>query len=598
MCGINGIVYFEKEREQDDFLSRMNTMNDLIAHRGPDQDGVFEGSGFVFGHRRLSILDLSEKGRQPMHSIEGRYTIVFNGEIFNYQDLRSILKQEYQVEFNSETDTEAIIYAYHYYGKSCVEEFNGMFAFVIWDNEKKEVFAARDRFGQKPFFYHLEQNGNFIFSSELKSLKAYLGDARLNKNALNEYLALGYILHPNSIYQEVVKLEPAHAMLISENGSKIQKNQYWDYASYFRKPKLLGSEEEIKEGLKDKLSAAVKRRMAADVPLGAFLSGGLDSSAIVALMTQNAVDGQVNTFSIGFNVASYDESEDAQLVADHLKTKHVMRKADLSQNEEELKQKVDVFDEPFSDNSFLPMLDLSQLTREHVIVALSGDGADEFLAGYLTYKADMLFNKFKWTPNFLLYIVLFLVNFIPDTKQKINTKYKAKQFLKGLITKDHKKAHYSWRLIFDENFRKAILSKHGFNTTEDPFDSFKKFYDKVSDLPIMEQHLYVDAMTWLSDDILVKVDRTSMKHSIEVRCPFLDHELVEYMARIPFHYKIKDGVTKYLLREIIKEWLPKHVLQKKKSGFNAPIGEWIKGYGDNEFQVFNKFVFDQKVNVR
>jgi asparagine synthase (glutamine-hydrolysing) len=589
MCGIAGIAHWGKRNN----LSDIEQMSAAIAHRGPDGKGILHLPEISLAHRRLSIIDLSNNASQPMQNKSGRFVAIFNGEIYNYTEIKNELKKK-GYAFKNNSDTEVVLNAYEEWGTECLKKFNGMFAITIWDTQKKQLFIARDRFGKKPLYYYFSSDKQISFASELTALiKDKTIERKPSIEALNCYLALGYILAPLSFYENVFKLEAATYLLISDNGSKIEKKQYWNYADYFS-IKTADTEKQATEKIIYLLEDAVKLRMISDVPVGAFLSGGVDSSAVVSLMKKNQ-KGDLHTFSIGFAEKTYNELAAADAMAKALNTHH--HGEVISGNPNQLiADAIAAFDEPFADNSLIPMLYVSQLAKKHVTVALSGDGADELFAGYITYKAGKYYYQSQLIPHFIRKIVLqSLQKNETHSNQKINFKYKLKQFLHGSL-QDAETAHYSWRLFFHPEERVKILGEHHrqliYDT--DPCLTFKKHFARVPHLHWLDKNLYVDAMTWLTDDILVKVDRTSMRSGLEARAPFLDYRLAEYVASLPPNYKLRGGQTKYILKKALQKILPHETLYKKKSGFNAPVGKWLGvNYGD-EFRSFNKFVFDSK----
>jgi asparagine synthase (glutamine-hydrolysing) len=548
---------------------------------------VSRHDGAVLGHRRLSIIDLSNNASQPMSTRDGRFHITYNGEVYNFPQIKSELLKR-NVQFFSNSDTEVVLQAYINYGVECLKLFNGMFAFAIWDNQTGRCFIARDKFGKKPLYYHHDHEA-FSFASEVTTL---LENKRLTRElsyeALNCYLALGYILAPLSIYKNIYKLEAGH-YLILEDG-KVSKNKYWNFADKFL-PKVNQPAEAVKKEIIRLLTAAVKRRMISDVPVGAFLSGGVDSSSIVALMKQFKKT-ELHTFSVGFDHEHYNELTDATKTANLLGTIHHGLTIGNENIEDKILGALAAYNEPFSDNSLIPMVEVSKLASQYVKVVLSGDGADEMFCGYETYKADRYYRYFRWMPGGIKKMLSSenLPSYF-SAKKKINAGYKAKQFFYGTRF-DYRQAHYAWRLHFRPEERVKILGAqyHELVYDTDPFKTFAKFYDDVKGLEQLDQHLYVDCMTWLPDDILVKVDRASMHSSIEARAPYLDSDLVCYAASLPTEMKLNGFQTKYILKEALKEILPSFVLQKKKSGFNAPFGLWLHSENGDEFKAFNRFV--------
>ena len=592
MCGIAGEWKWDGSKPDEALVREMCSR---MIHRGPDDEGIVCLENIALGHRRLSIIDLSQRAHQPMASSDNRYHIVYNGEVYNFREIRDELKKA-GVNFRSESDTEVVLYSYAEWGPACLNKFNGMFAFAIWDDKSKELFLARDRFGKKPLYYHLDP-GSIAFASELSALSCDKRIARdISYEALNCYLALGYILSPLTIYKDMFKLEPASYMLIGNSGKNIKKRRYWNYADSFRTKRLDG-EKELAGNILELLKSSVRKRMISDVPLGAFLSGGIDSSS-VACLARRYHDGDMHTFSIGFEEKSYNELADADRAASFIGTIHHNGICKAGGALELLNLAIDAYDEPFADNSLIPTVELAKFTSSYVKVALSGDGADEIFAGYITYKADRYYKYAKLIPRLIRKMLIGLSDQgVPASRKKVGFRYRQKQFLYGTLF-PAERAHYSWRLIFNPEERIAILGEEHKDLVydTDPYFIFEKYYNSVKDLRWLDRHLYVDAMTWLTDDILVKVDRASMRSSLEVRCPYLDVELVNYAASVPAELKMKGLTTKYILKRSLFGVLPGYIINKKKSGFNAPTGVWLKTSGGlDEFRAFNKYVFDRKV---
>lgn len=590
MCGIAGKIINHSKQEVFNTVSKMC---EVMHHRGPDNQGIEAFENIVLGHRRLAIIDLSNDANMPMFSDDRRYCITYNGEFYNFKDVRKTLEKKGYV-FTTTSDTEVLLKSYIEYKERCLEKINGMFAFAVWDKIEKKLFLARDRFGQKPLFYtQLSRNG-FSFASELKAF--FVDDEiekKYNPEALNCYLALGYILNPMTQYENIYLLEPGSYMLVDVHGKILEKKCYWDYSKTFD-TRIKPVENEIIHNLNHLLRNAVHRRMISDVPVGGFLSGGIDSSSIVSYMKE-IHQGELHTFSVGFDQRTYNELPDADKVAQILETRHhgiIVGKTDPITL---MNHAIDVFDELFSDNSLIPMVEVSNLASKHVKVVLSGDAGDELFGGYITYKAD------KILPLIKFFIPAFLRNKLAQDRKisstsKIDWQFKMQQFFYGSLH-DPETAHYMWRLIFKPEERVKILGEEYreliYDT--DPINTFKKYYAKVKHLDKMSQHFYVDAMTWLTDDILLKVDRSSMASSIEARTPFLDVDLVNYVSSIPSELKLKRINTKHILKKTLRNQIPDFVINKKKSGFNSPVNMWIERVETNEFQDFNKYVFDRKM---
>jgi asparagine synthase (glutamine-hydrolysing) len=590
MCGICGKVNFRTPPGKE----KLEKINQKLTHRGPDFGCVMEiDSIATFGHRRLSIIDLSALAHQPMQDLSKVYTITYNGETYNFQEIKKELIQ-YGYHFKSNSDTEVVLYAYIHWGVKCFEKFNGMFALAIWNSKEKELILAKDRFGKKPLYYTL-LNDEITFASELTALmedKEIKNKVTLSISAINHYLALGYILSPLTIYREIYKLEPA-TYIKFKDGKTTEKTRYWEYKDYFLRL-TKEKEKEIRENLDHLFDKSIRYRLISDVPVGAFLSGGLDSSGVVAFTKKYNKDS-LHTFSIGFSYESYNEAPDAKLVSDYLKTIHHEKIFDKDLDKDIINKCISKYDEPFSDTSLIPMVEVSKLASTYLKVVLSGDGADEIFAGYETYKADKIKKSFDILPGQIRNGLASLLNKLTgETNKKVSFGFKLKQFSKGL-PKDYHYAHYAWRELHSESERISIIGAEYKDEiiSSDPYLVFKKYYDEVPELDYISQHLYVDVKTWLSDDILVKIDRATMAYSLESRSPFLDKDLIEYAATIPSQYKIKNN-GKYILKKMLEKYLPKETIYKKKSGFNAPVNNWLGNNKENEFKFFNKYVLKEK----
>jgi asparagine synthase (glutamine-hydrolysing) len=569
MCGFAGKLSWD---DSPDPQAVVRMCNKLI-HRGPDDSGLVNLRHISLGHRRLSIIDLSEKARQPMVSSDGRYFLVYNGEVYNFGELKRELQKQ-GVVFKSTSDTEVVLYSYIYWGPACLSKFNGMFALAIWDDKQKELFLARDRFGKKPLYYYHSHRG-ITFASELSAL--VLDDQvpqKISLAGLNCYLALGYILSPLTMYDDIYKLEPATWASVSSSKRHLHKVRYWQYEDSFR-TKTSEDEDTIGRHILYLLEEATKRRMISDVPVGAFLSGGIDSSSVVTLLKRHHPE-TLHTFSVGFEEESYNELPDAERLAKLVDTCHHSLICEIGSDRRRLDAAIDLYDEPLADNSLIPMVEVSRLASSYVKVVLSGDGADEIFAGYLTYKADKYYAYARYLPTFMKKFLVAFSGTYKNRKGKLDTKYKQKQFFHGILHKPER-AHYSWRMMFHPEERVEILGAQYreliYDT--DPFYAFDKFYDNVKGLHWLDRNLYVDGMTWLPDDILVKVDRATMASSIEARCPYLDPDLVAYAASIPANLKMRFFNTKYILKKSLQALLPQFILDKPKSGFNAPAGAWM-----------------------
>lgn len=567
MCGICGIVSLA-----GGMLAEKQTLAKMcqtLRHRGPDDEGFYEASNVLLGMRRLSIIDLNT-GHQPICNEDSSLWVIFNGEIYNYRELRQQLKQRGH-QFTTESDTEVIIHAYEEYGVQCVTHFNGMFAFAIWDEAQQQLFIARDRLGIKPLYYWTN-GAQLIFGSELSALLVHPDvPQEFDWRALDQFLTVEYIPAPGTILQNVYKLPPGHWLLFSENG--VQIKQYWDVPE---RP-FSGSQSEAVETLKELITDAVRLRLVSDVPLGAFLSGGIDSSTIVATMSQTA-NSPVNTFSIGFDEQSYNELPYARLVAAQFQSNHheEILEPDITNLALQL---LNHLDEPLADFSIFPTYLVSKVASKQVKVALSGDGGDELFGGYDTYVAQQADRYYGQLPDILRQKMLpALFNMIPPQPVKKGLINKAKRFVEGaalspvwqhtrwmsFMTDDDKAALYHSDLAQQTNGRSAL--------------SFVELYfQQAANRDSLAQQQYVDVKTYLADNILTKVDRMSMAVSLEARVPLLDYRLVEFALNLPPQWKMQGSKTKLILRQAMQGTLPAAVLSKPKQGFSIPLKHWLRG---------------------
>lgn len=590
MCGIAGKVRSDGKDER----VTLERMVARLRHRGPDRQAVVDVDGVAtLGHARLSIIELSSLGDQPMQDERGRLTLVYNGEVYNFQALRRELEAAGR-RFRGNSDTEVVLNAYDEWGKSAFARFNGMFALALWDRERRELVLARDRFGKKPLYYS-ELGGAFAFASEIGALLTDedIGSrARYSIAGMNHYLALGYILGPLSAYDGIFKLEPA-SYLVYRDGRIVERTRYWEYHQCFRR-RTRESEGDVVEHLAGLLDESVRLRLVSDVPVGTFLSGGVDSSGIAAL-AQRHLTYDLHSFTIGFSQASYDESEDARRMADQLGTIHHARLILEEEGRPLIERAVACYDEPFSDTSLVPMVEVARLAAAHMRVVLSGDGGDELFAGYVTYLADDLKRRLDVFPLALRRLAAAaLARLALPSRRRLPLAFRLRQFAKGLAA-SREYAHYAWRELHDEEERIALIGAEHADEIRatHPFGTFARYFDEVADLDPLSQQLYVDAKTWLVDDILVKIDRATMAFSLEARAPFLDARLAEYAASLPPELKLRRGQPKYVLKQAMRRLLPRRTVEKKKSGFNAPIRAWLGGTGTNEFTFFNRYVAEK-----
>ena len=540
-------------------------MIEAMAHRGPDADGVWRDGQCALGHRRLSIIDLSEAGRQPMANDDGTIQITFNGEIYNFQQLRHDL-EGLGHRFRTRTDTEVIIRAYEQWGDGCLSRLRGMFAFGIWDARKRRLLLARDRVGKKPLFY-ARFDGRFYFASELQGLLACPEIPReVNPAAIDLYLSYGYIPAPLTGFKDIHKLPPAH-YLVLEEGEDPRVEQYWSLAYL---PKLEMGEQEAIEALREKLTEAVRLRMVSDVPLGAFLSGGIDSSIVVGLMA-GLSDRPVKTFSIGFKEAAYNELDHARRIANKWGTEH--HEFIVEPNALEILPKlVRHYGEPYADSSAIPTFYVAQMTRRHVTVALNGDGGDESFAGYERYLGNYIAERINRVPGAAMVSGL-LGRLMPDSIDPKSRLRQARRFLQ--VAAAPMAARYPRWLTFFTEEQKNDLYAPDFRAHRDGWLS--GLFGELPELDPVDAAMAVDVVSYLPYDLLVKVDITSMANSLEARSPFLDHEVMELAARLPIGVMMRGREAKYILKRAFADLLPKENVRRRKMGFGVPVGEWFRG---------------------
>ena len=565
MCGIAGFVVREGHGDKGAAREVIDRMCRVIAHRGPDDQGMFVEGEVALGMRRLSIIDVAS-GHQPMSGCDGAVTIVFNGEIYNHRDLQRELKSRGH-HFRTHSDTETIIHAYEAFGARCVDSLRGMFALAIWDARKRELFVARDRVGKKPLYYSLTQDGTFIFGSELKSLREH-PDFRgeINVEALDAYLSFGYVPDPLTIFHDVHKLPPGHYLKFKDG--RIRVERYWDFSYEHSQSARARGEDELIAELRALLDEAVRVRLESEVPLGAFLSGGVDSSVVVGLMSRHASQ-PVKTFSIGFHEDSYDELKYARVAADHFQTDHheFIVTPDVCAIVDEL---VWHFDEPFADSSAIPTYYVSRLAREFVTVALSGDGGDELFAGYNRYSQAMSRGPLAQLPRAIRKSLQPMAHWLPHGAWGRNhLHWSGFDFLDAYIELVSQFTRLSKLSLYSESFRAQLLQLDG------PAAMFREIGKRVNASDDLESLLYLDAKTYLPGDILTKVDRMSMAVSLEARAPLLDHKLIEFVTRIPSSLKLRGNETKYILKRAVQGLVPDEILNRPKMGFGLPVQEWI-----------------------
>lgn len=567
MCGICGIVSRYGESTVDERL--LCQMNDTIVHRGPDEEGRYFNGRVGLAMRRLSIIDLST-GQQPIPNEDKTVWIVFNGEIYNHQELRQKLEQKGHT-FVTQSDTEAIVHAYEEYGADCVQHLNGMFAFAIWDTVRERFFLARDRVGIKPMYYYLSDE-HLIFGSELKAILKHPAVPRaINFAALDQFLTLEYIPTPHTIFADIHKLPPGHWLML-ENG-RVTIQQYWN----IEHQEVPATDEACVEQLTELIRDAVKIRMIADVPLGAFLSGGIDSSTVVSFMSELS-NQPVKTFSIGFGNKTYNELPFARQVAEQYGTNHYEEflEADIAEMALRL---VSHFDEPFGDFSIFPTYLVSEVARRFVTVTLSGDGGDEIFGGYDTYVAQSLDQRlYGRLPSWVRQKTMpYLLDLVPPQPAKKGVINKAKRFVEGAALPSAWQ-HTRWMMFMHDPDKHQLYSPSLQNALngDSPGRLIERYFDEVSQQNRLAQQQYVDVKTYMVDDILVKVDRMSMATSLEARVPLLDHRIVEFALNLPPHLKLHNGETKVILRRVMQDRLPQSILNKPKEGFSIPLKHWMR----------------------
>lgn len=563
MCGIAGQVYFKGHKKVN--KSSLVLMTNSLKHRGPDGSGFYLKENVGLAMRRLAVIDLIG-GIQPIYNESKSIYAVFNGEIYNYRYLRNKLINKGH-HFNSHTDSEVIVHLYEEYKLDFVNYLEGMFAIALWDKDNKRLVLVRDRLGIKPLYYMLA-NDQIVFASEIKAIKNTLPNLTIDTKALKSFLSLLYIPAPLSIYKEIKKLQPGHMLILNQDQVKIQK--YW-FLEKITINKM--DQQQLKIHFLQLLEKAIKDELNADVPVGCFLSGGLDSSAVVALAAKQSIK-PLKTFTAIFKEDSYNESSYARLVADYYKTDHTELIIKPKPNQI-VKDLVSVFDEPYADSSAIAAYYLAELTSQHVTVALSGDGGDELFAGYVTYKADKLANIFSYLPNYIKENLLpFIINRLPTTESKASLDFKLKQFINGLNDSPIKR-HYNWKVFMDELNLKSLIKKE-LLTDWDYFQIYEQYLSEASQFETITKNLYADTKVYLVDDNLTKVDRTSMAHSLEVRVPILNQEIVEFAFSLSDKIKMPKLNLKHFMKQSLTGILPSEIINRPKAGFSVPMPKWLK----------------------
>jgi asparagine synthase (glutamine-hydrolysing) len=576
MCGIVGFLQ-RKPATLSDPRQIVARMTSTLHHRGPDHQGVWldDAGSLALGHRRLSILDLSAAGRQPMLSASRRFVIAFNGEIYNHTNLRATLDAEHRVAWRGSSDTETLLAVIERWGvKAALELSVGMFAFALWDMRTRTLTLARDRLGEKPLYYGRSRDA-FLFASELKAFHAFPGfEAAVDPGALGLYFTFSYVPAPRSIFKHVYKLTPGAMLTLSEDGSE-KLDAFWSLDEVFRRPRFAGSAEDAADEVERRLKDAIRMQSVADVPLGAFLSGGIDSSTIVALM-QDGASRPVHTFCIGFDEENYDEARYAAEVAHHLGTDHTEMIVTSTDALALVPRLPEIWDEPFADPSQLPTTILAALARQEVTVSLSGDGGDELFCGYDHYFSSKRIEEMR--PRRLL---RFLLRTVPHSW--IEGAFKAVPRTAGRGVTISRLENLAHRIEMDTPRERYIARMMQWKNAADLVSDMNISAYELSDFvpPVDTEFLNhisgIDAKTYLPDDILVKVDRAAMAASLETRVPLLDHRVVELAFSLPTSYKLREGQTKWPLRRILHKHVPRSLVDRPKRGFGVPIADWLRG---------------------
>jgi asparagine synthase (glutamine-hydrolysing) len=566
MCGIVGIVNQDTGNQANERLVR--DMAGSLAHRGPDDEGFYFNGRVALGMRRLAIIDLPG-GHQPICNEDRRIWVVFNGEIYNFAELRGSLESSGH-KFATDSDTEVLVHLYEEFGDEMVTHLNGMFAFTLWDEARERLLAARDRMGEKPFYYSLTAEA-FVFASELKALLLHPAiGRRLDLDSLRKYLFYEFVPSPHTMIEGVNKLPPAHRLIWEKN--RVRTERYWQIGT--TAPPISISEGEAVEEVRERFGDAVRRRLIADVPLGVLLSGGIDSSSVAALACQ-AASGRVKTFSIGFAEPSFDESSYAREVAAHLGTEHYEHRFTEKQMLDIVPEIPRLLDEPLGDGSLIPTYLLSRFARTRVTVALGGDGGDELFAGYPTYLAHRMSGYYRSLPAAVRRgLIEPVVARLPVSTDNLSFDFRAKRFVRGAALPAGTR-HATWMGSFDPTEQRKLLNPEVLAASPDGqvFGEIRAFDETNGD--VIERMMRLDASQYLPECVLFKVDRASMAASLEVRAPFLDHTLVEFVTSLPIGLKLRGLTTKYILKRAMQGYLPAKVTHRAKKGFGMPVARWV-----------------------
>jgi asparagine synthase (glutamine-hydrolysing) len=567
MCGVSGFNWSDP--------ARIHAMNTALSHRGPDQDGIYCDDRVSLGHRRLSIIDLSNNGRQPMSNEDGSVQLVFNGEIYNFSKLRQKLQRAGHT-FKSNSDSEVIVHAYEEYGLDCLDHLQGMFAIAIWDSVKQCLFLARDRMGIKPLYFYWA-SGKLIFSSEIKAILEHPEVPReLNQQALYEYLGFEFVPAPLTMFRDIHKLAAGERLVYQNDAIRVET--WWDLSMAPAREPL--SFQESVERERELIEQSVRSHLVSDVPVGVFLSGGLDSSAITAMMRRQ-ITGQLRTFTIGYEDPSFSELDYAAMVARHLETDHQVLMIE-TMNQERLEKSLYHLDEPMTDLSAIPLMLVCEEARKQVTVCLSGEGGDESFAGYDRFKASWINDYYSMIPNFVRRGLLSpLVAKLPDQPQKKGAINMLKRFVEGADLPEDGD-HLRWQ-YFSSSEQDAALFKRSFSqgVNMDPFHRIRAYREKCDASDAINRQAYLDMRFFMTDSVLMKVDKMSMASSLEIRVPLLDHTLVEYVAGLPGDWKLnlqrKGLVTKHVFRQALDGLLPDKIVQRPKQGYSLPVKNLLRG---------------------
>ncbi|KIX10913.1 asparagine synthase (glutamine-hydrolyzing) [Dethiosulfatarculus sandiegensis] len=561
MCGICGFSWEDQDLVRE--------MTHRLKHRGPDMCGDYVDRGVSLGHTRLSIIDLSENGRQPMFNEDKSVVLVTNGEIYNHQDLRSELKGKGHV-FYSDSDSESIIHAYEEWGPDCIKRLSGMFCFALLDKKKKRIMLGRDRLGIKPLYYY-QKGGDIIFSNEIKAMLAWPGlERRVDLSALYQYLGYEFVPAPRTLFDGVKKLSQGHYALFELENGKLSEHKYWEmeFDPRFSRP------EEAVEELRAKLKTAVNRRLMSDVPLGVFLSGGLDSTTVTALMRECGVE-HLRTFSIGYPDKSFSELDYAEEMARYYKTDQTVLMIE-GLTIEELEKAVYHLDEPMTDLSAIPLMLICRKAKEKVTVVLSGEGGDEIFCGYDRFKASSASRLLDLVPGSARGLHA-LSRLLPDQPQKKGAVNVLKRFLDGAIL-PKEGGHLRWQYFLAPGQAESLFNQEVKNqVTFDAFGPIKRIMESCNSDKRLDKEVFGDIKLFMADSVLMKVDKMSMSTSLEVRVPFLDHEVIEFAATLPGSFKLKGMTTKYILRQAIRGLVPDHVVDRGKQGYSLPVKNLLRG---------------------